>query len=580
MTKSLTPKDLNFEFSKLNPTHQSLKKCKAYLSQYFVPLKDGNHAVFEDGQYVIRDQATVKKVYFDRMPKYQCDEDEPPFDLGKWYFTKYDKVRSITYDLNKEVFHDDKINLCPRMMHEYKKFDTFDKKIQGKVGVMLNYIKEVLSSADDAVYAYILKWFAHMVKGNKNDAILYLKAKQGFGKSTLLEFIRDHVVGNPLSLETGSAPIISNFNAILGGKLFIYFEELETFSTAAWMSVSSRLKRYCTSNVITLEDKNIKAYTTKNIMNIVVASNNDSIMDDDGRRYFILDVATHRQVIPNCDTPRNEENKKFWTKVRSCFNDDVGHAFYCFLMEVDTTQYRPQDFPVTQSKLDSYAKRMESHENFIKYNYILSRLPLDTTVGELYEEYTSYCRGNGIVKPLTKIDLGKKLKEVGIESYKSNTKLKIKVSVEELAQLAKSHNWVHDTDEYFDEASKKVKVHDLDFGLDMPCTELNDDDICRRLKDKEEEVNDLNEQYEKMRLEFEAYKKQNPVKIPEEEECGFSIDEQVRYMEDHPEEFDIKPEPIVVKKTILSLIDDSDEEDDVLSKSSLTVNKIANSLTI
>ena len=114
----------------------------------------------------------------------------------------------------------------------------------------------------------------------------------------------------------------------------------------------------------------------------------------------------------------------------------------------------------------------------------------------------------------------------------------------------------------------------------MPCTELNDDDISRKLKDKEEEVNDLNEQYEKMRLEFEAYKKQNPVKIPEEEEYGFSIDEQVRYMEDHPEEFDIKPEPIVDKKTILSLIDDSDEEDDVLSKSSLTVNKIANSLTI
>ena len=34
-----------------------------------------------------------------------------------------------------------------------------------------------------------------------------------------------------------------------------------------------------------------------------------------------------------------------------------------------------------------------------------------------------------------------------------------------------------------------------------------------------------------------------------------------------------------MKKTILSLIDDSDEEDDVLSKSSLAVNKIANSLT-
>lgn len=44
----------------------------------------------------------------------------------------------------------------------------------------------------------------------------------------------------------------------------------------------------------------------------------------------------------------------------------------------------------------------------------------------------------------------------------------------------------------------------LDYG--MPCTELDNDDIIRRLKDKEEEVNDLNEQYEKMRLEHEELK--------------------------------------------------------------------------
>ena len=138
-----------------------------------------------------------------------------------------------------------------------------------------------------------------------------------------------------------------------------------------------------------------------------------------------------------------------------------------------------------------------------------------------------------------------------------------------------------------EESSKKVKVHDLDFGLDMTCTQPIDDDISRKLKDKEEEVNDLKVQLKKMRLEFEAYKKQNPVKIPEEEEYGISIDEQVRYMEDHPEEFDVKPEefdikpkPVVVKKTLLSLIDDSDEEGDILSKSSLEVNKIVNSLTI
>jgi hypothetical protein len=408
-----------------------------------------------------------------------------------------------------------------------------------------------------------------MIKGHKNDSILYLKSKQGFGKSTLLEFIRQHVVGEDLALETGSGPIISNFNAILGGKLFVYFEELETFSIAQWMSVSSRLKRYATSNTITLEDKNVKAYTAKNIMNIIIASNNDAVMDDDGRRYFILDIATHRQVIPNCDSPRNEENTKFWTEVRSCFNDEVGHAFYCYLMEVNTTNYRPQNFPTTQSKLDSYAKRMDSHENFLKNNYVLNRSELYTTLGDLYEEYITYCRGNGIPKPYSKVDLGKKLREIGIEPYKSNDKLKVKVTAKELEQLAKRHNWVHETDEYYDKESKKDKKglpdpNGLDFGI--PCTELNNDDIIQKLKDKEEEVNDLNEQFEKMRMEFEAYKKQHPaldvrkkpvVRVIEDSDEETESDEEI----ERPKKSSPPPQPIKAK-SVLQMIDDSDDEDE------------------
>jgi len=68
-------------------------------------------------------------------------------------------------------------------------------------------------------------------------------------------------------------------------------------------------------------------------------------------------------------------------------------------------------------------------------------------------------------------------------------------------------------------ASKKTTKQELPdpTGLDygIPCTELDNDDIIRRLKDKEEEVNDLNEQYEKMRLEFEAYKQQFPAVPPQ-----------------------------------------------------------------
>ena len=536
----------NFDFAQLSPKKNTLKQCQEYLKKYFVPLMDGNHAVLENGNYVIRDQPTLTKVYFNRMPKYKAgsgddddDGDNKAFDFSAWYFKKFTNIRSITYELNKPVFYDDKINMCPRMKHEYQVYDSFPEAIKAKVKVMLNYMNEVLASSNKSVFAYLLQWFSFMVKGNKNDSILYLKAKQGFGKSTLNEFIWYHVIGKDLGLETGSAPLISDFNARLGGKLFIYFEELETFSTGQWMSVSSRLKRYATSQTITLEDKNVKAYTAKNIMNICVLSNNDCIMDDDGRRYVILDIATHRQVIPNCNTPRNKANMDFWTEVRSCFNDEVGHAFYCYLMEVDTSNYRPQNFPVTQAKLDSYAKRLESHETFLKYNYVLRKAELKTNVGELYEEYLTYCRGNGILKPLSKIDMGKKLKESGIEPYKSNDKLKIKVSAEALQELAKSCNWIHETDEYFDADSKSQKEElpdpsGLDFGL--PCKQIDNDEINRRLSDKEKECNELREEHEKMRLELEELRKwkaENATKPKEEPKT---------------------------KKSVISLIDDSDSD--------------------
>ena len=563
MVIALTSNDKNFDFSQLDSEHKRLKECMEYIAQYFVPLKDGNISVFEDGKYVLKDDATVKKVYFNRMPKYPVKGDDggsSSFDFSKWFFNKYTGIRSITYELSKEVFYDDKMNMCPRMKHKYVQYDTFKKSTRSKVNVMLNYIKEILASGRDDSYTYLLQWLAYMVKGNKNDSILYLKSPQGYGKSTLLEFIRKFVVGEELGYESGSGPILSNFNAILGGKLFVYFEELETFNVGQWMSVSSRLKRYATSQTITLEDKNVKAYTANNIMNIIIASNNDAVMDDDGRRYFILDIAKHRQVLPDCNTPRNEDNRRFWDEVYACHNDEVGHAFYCYLMEVDTDNYRPQKFPTTQNKLDSYAKRMDSHENFLKYNYVLRRSELKTTLRELHEEYEGYCRGNGIAKPYGKVEFGKKLREIGIEAYKSNDKLKIKVSADELAQIAKSHNWVHETDEYFDEASKqeRCKLPDpngLDAGLcDIPCTQLSDGDLLKQLKDKEEEVEDLKEQFEKMRLAFEEYKKQFPPPAP-------------------------PAPPQQAKKSIISLIDESEEESDSETIVKLKDCKIVATLT-
>ena len=116
--------------------------------------------------------------------------------------------------------------------------------------------------------------------------------------------------------------------------------------------------------------------------------------------------------------------------------------------------------------------------------------------------------------------------------------------------MATTRHWVHDIDDY----KSNEKAPQTSNGLDdeIPCTELTDDDLIRRLKDKEEEVNDLNEQFEKMRLEFEAYKMQ----FPSEKISRTPV---IRVIDESDDETDPPPAPV---KSVLQMIDDSDDEGD------------------
>ena len=150
-----------------------------------------------------------------------------------------------------------------------------------------------------------------------------------------------HILGPNLCLETGSEPIKSRFNNILGGKLLVSFEELETFSTAEWAAVDSVLKRQITSDSIVLQAKRQDAFTTKNITNYILLSN--FVVYDSDRRMFVLDVQT-----------QYKGNREYWSNLyNNCFNNDVGNALYSYFYEIDTNNHHPQDYPITENKINS-----------------------------------------------------------------------------------------------------------------------------------------------------------------------------------------------------------------------------------
>jgi hypothetical protein len=310
---------LRFENFNLNRIKDmSHNDAKTYIDKYFFVLSDGKHAMYnhDTKKYDIFDTTTIKTTYFKRMNS----------ELNSYYFTEKTDLRKITYDINKEELFDNYLNLCPRIKHAYKPYNEFDDKTKELVNRMLQHIKVVLCASNENVYQFLLKWISNMVRGNKNDSCVYLKGPQGAGKSTPMEFIRDHVIGKDLCTQCGSAPLKSKFNSELSGKLMIMLEELENFSISEWMSVSSVLKRQITSKTIMIEAKGVDAREETNINNYILLSNNDSIQDDEGRRYFILDIVT--KFINDYD---------YFDRLYECFNDEVGHAFYCYLLEIDLT---------------------------------------------------------------------------------------------------------------------------------------------------------------------------------------------------------------------------------------------------
>ena len=139
---------------------------------------------------------------------------------------------------------------------------------------------------------------------------------------------------------------------------------------------------------------------------------------------------------------------------------------------------------MTDNKIDSFAKRLESHENFIKHNYyVLQKLGIKCSVQELHDEYTDFCKKEQR-SALKKIEFGARLKELGIEYYKSNGNNKYKVSIEFLQELATTRRWIHDIDDY--KSDKKALLTSNGLDDEILCTEITDDDLIRRLKDKEE----------------------------------------------------------------------------------------------
>lgn len=457
---------------------KDIKECIDYVSKYFFPLKSGGHMMIQKKKLEFYDDKSIRSTYFKRMP----------IEISKWYFTEYLTLYSTISDINAPKIERDNINLCDGILHKnVKKYTEYSKEIKECANLMLTFIKEVLCSSDDKVYEFYLKWISNMCKGKKNDVIIYQKSLEGVGKSTLWEFIMKYVLGNQICIKSNADPLRTSNNKLLSGMLLVLFEELPTFSSNEWSAVSSKLKDMATSNMCIYSDKYLKSYEAKNINNYIINTNVEAIKNAEGRRYF----------IPTISTKRIKDHKYFGNIRNKCFNNEVGEAFYSYMMDIDTENWNAQaNMPETTNKLNIIASRLDSIYLFLKDCYILRRKGINAKTAVLYSQYKKYCEENE-KKTTGKHEFFIKLGEININHERSGNFQKYIVKYSTLQEIADKFNWIHVTDEYINE----YDLNDLD-NEKPKIIKIEDISECKwyktmlnRINNKKQIKNELEEEF-------------------------------------------------------------------------------------
>jgi hypothetical protein len=354
---------------------------------------------------------------------------------------------------------------------------------------MLTYFKAVWANDNEEHYNYLIKWFSNMVKKNKNSTCLIVRGDQGIGKSTFIDFFRDWVLGIKSTCKGKTDHLKGQHNMQLLGKLLVYFEELQFLNDKEWNAVDSELKDFISSEVASYTDKYEKRFDAENINNYVILCNKSCVKGIGGRRYFVLDMNT-----------KYRNDFEYFKSIRNaCFNDDVGAAFYSYLMEVETENFLSLNMPMTKNKRLAILNTMTPVEKFLK---LFVKRNTGIRKMKTFDLYHLYLRTTH--ERTSKCNFYSEMDYLGLKQAKLNGYMYYKFSYEELKKLSDSKHWIDpdddDQDDYEfvedDEEKSMFEKEDTDSKRVVVSVETHKeiiDDIKAKLSLLEEQTIDATE---------------------------------------------------------------------------------------
>ncbi|MGH7240168.1 MAG: primase-helicase family protein, partial [Candidatus Saccharimonadales bacterium] len=209
--------------------------------------------------------------------------------------------------------------------------------------LVLNHLHEVIANGNDAMYQYILNWFAHCFQhpNRKIGTMLVLIGGQEAGKNILLDWIGEMIYGNMYCMLSSLETLTQRFNAYQNGKLFMVLNEIQSYGGS--FRDADKLKTIITERERLIEPKGKEAYRLNCYENYILISNNDwtVCVDADDRRYPCIRVS---------DKYRGD--KPYFDRLGAVLTAGTAAKFMGLMMARNITEWRPTAIPTTELRTD------------------------------------------------------------------------------------------------------------------------------------------------------------------------------------------------------------------------------------
>lgn len=242
------------------------------------------------------------------------------------------------------------------------------ESVRGDWSLLQQLILEVLANNDHSHYDYILNWLAYMVQnpGQLAEVALCFRGDKGTGKGTLGRAVLS--LANQHGLHISSPDhLAGRFNAHLQNCVYLFADE------AFWAGDKvgeAKLKQLITEPVISYEAKGKDVVAGKNLIHIIIASNNDWVVPaglDGERRFAVFEVNNSRQG-----------DHAFFKALNKQLYDEGGLAAMLYdLMLRDIKEWAPrQDIPQNNALIDQKLQSLGIEQEWLYTLLQLGKLPV------------------------------------------------------------------------------------------------------------------------------------------------------------------------------------------------------------